>query len=217
MFTCHYDGCDSESDLSSEENYGSVANPDSPSILAAANFEKLMNSELNAVMCEWSRSNPKNSDGKHVRFETQADSSDSDLFYDENEDELNSQWVAENLPGGDSKNSDAVLNCPGCMVVLSLDCRRDPRFRTRYTSACPINCLVDETHILDDAPAEKTTKQRRRNRSLDKDSSVGPGEARMDSLSDRFAVNCEVCGVQVGTKSRDSAVINFSNVIASHA
>ena len=49
---------------------------------------------------------------------------DKDILYDENEDEENSKWVADNLPGGNSKTSDAVLNCAGCMSVLSVDCHR---------------------------------------------------------------------------------------------
>lgn len=45
---------------------------------------------------------------------------DKDPLCDYEEDEANAKWVQENLPGGKSEKSDAILNCPGCMSVLSL-------------------------------------------------------------------------------------------------
>ena len=47
-----------------------------------------------------------------------------DPFYDELADDRNEQWVRNNLSSRTARKTDAVLNCPSCFSVLSVDCQR---------------------------------------------------------------------------------------------
>ncbi|VDP71118.1 unnamed protein product [Echinostoma caproni] len=212
MFSCHYDGCDSDSESVSSE---SDENPIecAKSKIEARKFEDLMNAELDATAVHFSLPKSNNNISKHVRFSQKSDDEkgeddQDDLLYDETEDDSNSKWMIENLPGGLEKKSDAVLNCPCCMTVLAVNCHRHPRFRTKYTSEFPVNCVVDESEAV---PNSQPAKNKRR-----KCDSAQLHSRSTDRLQTYYAVKCDICGVVVGTKLNTSNVIQFSHVLASH-
>ncbi|KER23262.1 hypothetical protein T265_08834 [Opisthorchis viverrini] len=139
----------------------------------ALKFENLMDDELDGILQRSSETRAIKQ--RQVHFASTNDSTQDatlpsgeqdDELYDEDEDELNAQWVRDNLPGGNSRNSDAVLNCPGCMTLLSVDSHRDGRLKTHYQSTNPINCVIDETCTAQ--ASETHTRQSKRRRSSHK-------------------------------------------------
>ncbi|KAF5396809.1 hypothetical protein PHET_09877 [Paragonimus heterotremus] len=133
MFACHYDGCDSESELSSDACSQEEVDYVVYSKSEAQKFESIMNDELDVVVQDLMPCTHKIGGRRKVHFHTSCSehedsrialSEKDELFYDDEEDDKNAQWVRENLPGGQNRNSHAVLNCPSCMTVLAMDCRR---------------------------------------------------------------------------------------------
>nr|CAH8839394.1 unnamed protein product [Trichobilharzia regenti] len=189
--------------------------------IKAREFEELMDRELDALVRQ---THYKQADSRtvsqkknlKVRFQkTDADRDednvpiDKDPLCDYEEDEANLKWVQENLPGGQCKNSDAVLNCPGCMSVLSLDCHRHPHFKTQYYTEYPINCVVDETQVI----SRNILKPQRKSKS----STEGDLESRRNISKEYHIVNCKVCGNSVGRQDTKTNVIHFNNVLAGHS
>uniref|UniRef100_A0A023GKE8 Putative e2f-associated phosphoprotein n=1 Tax=Amblyomma triste TaxID=251400 RepID=A0A023GKE8_AMBTT len=144
--------------------------------------------------------------------------SNDDLFYDPEMDDEDEKWVNEQrreciFPGGpkDGKDgshvkplplSDAVLNCPGCMTLLCLDCQRHEIYNTQYRAMFVKNCVVDTKERLRCLPSRTS----RRGRNLP-DGVVDP--------RDIFnPVRCQVCRTEVAVYDRDE-VYHFFNVIAS--
>ncbi|TGZ66792.1 hypothetical protein CRM22_005129 [Opisthorchis felineus] len=221
MFACHYDGCETESDTPSEQS-------DEDDLYAARRkkealkFENLMDDELDGILQHSTVTRAVKQ--RQVHFAPTNDSTQEatlpaneqgDELYDEDEDELNAQWVRDNLPGGTSRNSDAVLNCPGCMTLLSLDSHRDGRWKTHYQSTHPINCVIDETCRAQ--ASETNTRQSKRPKSSHKQVGAATLEPETAELSPTlFPVSCEVCGVPVGTKNPKTNVVTFDNVLSSH-
>ena len=73
-------------------------------------------------------------------------------------DDEDQKWV-EDIRKGYSKgrfnqkekplpNSDAVLNCPACFIVLCLDCQRHETYDTQYRAMFVTNCTVDHSKQL---------------------------------------------------------------------
>ncbi|KAG5451548.1 E2F-associated phosphoprotein, variant 2 [Clonorchis sinensis] len=212
-----------------ESHFSSQSEPSDEDDLYAARrkkealkFENLMDDELDGIL--QSSSETRAIKQRQVHFaptnEVTQDATlhareQDDELYDEDEDELNAQWVRDNLPGGTSRNSDAVLNCPGCMTLLSVDCHRDGRWKTHYQSTNPINCVIDETCRAQ--ASETHTRQRKRPKSSHKQVGAATLEPETADLSPTlFPVSCEVCGVPVGTKDPKTNVVTFDNVLSSH-
>ncbi|THD22696.1 hypothetical protein D915_006500 [Fasciola hepatica] len=218
MFSCHYDGCESETDTSSSES-----EPDpvecALSRYKAKNFEELMNCELDSTVTCFNFPKIRDKDNRHVRFgntsdDEQKEPSCDDLFYDETEDELNAQWISEHLPGNSGKPSDAVLNCPCCMTVLTVSCRRHAKFRTKYSSKFPVHCIVDEACALSN-PKPAQAKRRKCDFTAMKSQTIA--NCLISNPIKQYAVKCGVCGIVVGTKQDKSDEVQFSHVLASHA
>ncbi|VDP99480.1 unnamed protein product [Trichobilharzia regenti] len=233
MFSTNYDGCDSDSSSSSGTNGVDYICITEDTKIKAREFEELMDRELDALVRQ---THYKQADSRtvsqkknlKVRFQkTDADRDegisfqqsfhstkdnvpiDKDPLCDYEEDEANLKWVQENLPGGQCKNSDAVLNCPGCMSVLSLDCHRHPHFKTQYYTEYPINCVVDETQVI----SRNILKPQRKSKS----STEGDLESRRNISKEYHIVNCKVCGNSVGRQDTKTNVIHFNNVLAGHS
>ena len=81
-----------------------------------------------------------------VRSSVKKDA-DDDLLYDAEADDEDSEWIERKRqeyllhPTRDPlsresrhplPSSDAVLNCPACMVLLCLDCQRHETYKTQY-------------------------------------------------------------------------------------
>lgn len=223
MFSCSYDGC--ESDSSSCNGKDDDTEFISSSVEEKARlFEHLMNEELDAIFQNYaepsSRSGKNNRKTKELKVHFEApqinepastrnvESCDSDLYFDTNEDTVNSEWVAENLPGGDSKTSDAVLNCPCCMSLLSVSCVRHPYYKTEYKSEFPINCSIDASKFIE--PRKLVKPYRKIGKAIHTDASK-----QLESEGSH-AVLCQICGLQVGIKDIKTNLVTFNNILASH-
>ncbi|CAH8483259.1 unnamed protein product [Schistosoma turkestanicum] len=129
MFSSDYDGCESDSSSSSDICYeNGNANATETSKAKAQEFDDLMNKELDSLIRGVYQKPTcvkiEKKQNKDLRVRFTRDQDDDDPLCDYEEDEANSKWVQANLPGGKSKKSDAILNCPGCMSVLSLTSHR---------------------------------------------------------------------------------------------
>ncbi|CAH8498452.1 unnamed protein product [Heterobilharzia americana] len=225
MFASSYDGCDSDSSSSSdthnEVGYASIIES---SKAKAIEFDELMNKELNAVVKQIHHNQPDCETGNklkknlRVRFLKEEDDYandednfpvDKDPLCDYDEDEANSKWVQENLPGGHCKKSDAILNCPGCISVLSLNCYRHPNFKTRYYTEYPINCFADETQVI----SRTMSKPHRKSKS----NAETDSESNRTTLKEYHPVTCKVCGNSVGFKEIKTNMVYLDNVLASHS
>ncbi|KAK6028825.1 glucosidase II beta subunit-like protein [Ostertagia ostertagi] len=119
-------------------------------------------------------------------------------FYDPEEDEQNEKWMQqrrkrttgissasktekEARPRIDG-NSDAVLSCPGCMVLLTRDCQRHEIYNDQYRAMFVENCRVDQASLK----IEKTGKEKRRERQRLRKMGLDPTEQAM------FVENCRV-------------------------
>ncbi|CAH8526282.1 unnamed protein product [Schistosoma rodhaini] len=160
-----------------------------------------------------SKTERKQNENLRVRFKKDHDDDgdfpvDKDPLCDYEEDEANAKWVQENLPGGKSKKSDAILNCPGCMSVLSLVSHRHPHFKTQYYTEHPINCLLDETQIITRTISKPHNAKKSSENSL---------ESNRNVTKEYHPVTCKVCGNSVGCKEIQTNVIYFNDVLASHS
>ncbi|KAK4469202.1 hypothetical protein MN116_006778 [Schistosoma mekongi] len=216
MFSANYDGCESDSSSSSDMRYESITET---SKVKALEFEELMDKELdllvNSIYDKSTYANKENKQSKNLRVQFRTEDSygdlpvDKDPLCDYEEDEANSKWVRENLPGGQCKESDAILNCPGCMSVLSLNSHRQPNSKTQYYTECPINCLVDETQVT-----SRTVSRPHKTKNSSLENSSVPNRTTMKEY---HPVSCKVCGNPVGCKEVKTNVIYFSNILASHS
>ncbi|XGW16907.1 hypothetical protein V3C99_001942 [Haemonchus contortus] len=149
-------------------------------------------------------------------------------FYDPDEDDQNEQWMQQqrkrttgtsNAAKNEKEarpridgNSDAVLSCPGCMVLLTRDCQRHEIYNDQYRAMFVENCRVDQTTIK----IEKTGKERRRERQKLRKMGVDPAQ-QPDSAEDTFLpVHCAVCSTNVAVMDHDE-VYHFFNVLTGYA
>lgn len=151
----------------------------------------------------------------------------NDLLYDPEEDKINEKFakhlqkVSQNGEAG-ATTTDAILNCPGCMSLLSLNCqrsvtpdqlyallfvnllyhvnihRRHFKYKTQYRTMFTFNCKVME----DNARGQIT---------IDLSDEAAP--AIIDGLKQ---VVCEICNTFVGVRESDG-VYHLFNVLASHS
>lgn len=101
-----------------------------------------------------------------------------------------------------STQSDAVLNCPGCMTVLCLDCQRHEVYKTQYRAMFSLNCKIDWS--------EKVTGKRGDCKKEKKEKSLA---SEPDIF---FNVRCSVCNSQVAVYDEDE-VFHFFNVLSSYS
>ncbi|VDN10422.1 unnamed protein product [Dibothriocephalus latus] len=124
MFSCRYDGHEEESSSS-----GSSSPKHSYSFEDADNFEEMMEKELQSDVLKVSAvGHAKNAD-KAEKTEKSNEPIDDDLLYDPNEDDDNAEWmkqfqVTSHGDQSGTSRTDAVLNCPSCMSLLSTNCQR---------------------------------------------------------------------------------------------
>ena len=141
-----------------------------------------------------------------------------DLFYDPNADDEDQKWaddlrkkytnqnVAKNKEQK-MPNSDAVLNCPACFMVLCLDCQRHEIYDSQYRAMFVLNCTVDHSQQL------KYPKQEQKRKGKKKKSEPGPSGVDPNDLFN--PVKCDRCTTQVAVYDRDE-VYHFFNVLASY-
>jgi len=57
--------------------------------------------------------------------------------------------------------SDAVLNCPACMTLLTLDCQRHEKYQHQYRAMFVSNCTIDTSEILRFPPTDPIESRRK--------------------------------------------------------
>uniref|UniRef100_A0A1I7WC36 Transmembrane protein n=1 Tax=Heterorhabditis bacteriophora TaxID=37862 RepID=A0A1I7WC36_HETBA len=133
---------------------------------------------------------------KKIAYETEQEMEiDQPDFYDEKEDDDNEDWVQRHRSAITGQNlhssfliknksnrpridngSDAVLSCPGCMILLTRDCQRHEIYNDQYRAMFVENCKVDETEPL---MIEKTGKEKRRLRQKMKKQGLDSSQLKM--------------------------------------
>nr|CDS28339.1 e2F associated phosphoprotein [Hymenolepis microstoma] len=189
LFACKYDGCSDDSS-SSEESDNNTAKDDN-------DFEERMKHELQSEVISYSRRNTK------TEKEASLEQPDDDLLYDPEEDKINERFTKHLQKANQNgqvcdETTDAILNCPGCMSLLCLNCQRHSKYKTQYRAMFTFNCKIadDTTHV----PAVID---------LSKDASSA-------TIEDLKKVVCEVCNTPVGLLD-SNGVYHLFNVLASHS
>jgi hypothetical protein len=184
------------------------------------------------------------------------DDGDEDLFYDKNADDEDQKWVDEQRSGHSKltcltaqgkqrqvrkcANSDAVLNCPGCMSLLSLDCQRHSVYKTQYRAMFVFNCDIDLDEKLEFQGSKKSARKKRpfkvgeeadkarsevavsssctstgtMGNSNSQECQTGPSLGSLDGNGFYYNVKCSVCQTKIAVRDQDE-VYHFFNVLAS--
>ncbi|KAM4624730.1 E2F-associated phosphoprotein [Polymixia lowei] len=159
-----------------------------------------------------------------------------ELLYDPDEDDRDQAWVdarrrqyssRRHIPGsrpGQAQglpSSDAVLNCPACMITLCLDCQRHEKYRTQYRAMFVMNCTVKRDEVLryktQNDKKQKNRKRRKGQKETTTASDVVPEPAPrgMDGEEVYHPVQCTECSTEVAVFDKDE-VYHFFNILASH-
>ena len=143
-----------------------------------------------------------------------------DLLYDPNADEDDQSWIdskrarhslSEEIDIHSNRmqthkkceNSDAVLNCAGCLSLLSLDCQRHELYKTQYRAMFVFNCDINFAEKFNFNQKTRTRKK--------KEEDVPSVRSQDDTY---YNVNCSVCKTQVAVYD-EHEVYHFFNVLAS--
>merc|ERR1711973_581175 len=132
--------------------------------------------------------------------------SNDDLFYDPNQDADDQTWVDSvrqsyqmSKPGDSVKklpNSDAVLNCPACFVVVCLDCQRHEIYKTQYRAMFVMNCSVVFDEVMK-VPVKAKKK--------------GKNKKIITHPDDEFhPVRCDQCKTEIAMYDKDE-IYHFFN------
>lgn len=165
--------------------------------------------------------------------------SNDELLYDPDEDDRDQAWVdarrrrhrdsrrigSNNAQSQGVPRSDAVLNCPSCMITLCMDCQRHEKYRTQYRAMFVMNCTVNKEEVLRyKAPQKKQKRQRKKRRHDQVDAEAegtqqGTTDSRlvgMDEDETYHPVQCTECSTEVAVYDKDE-VYHFFNILASHS
>lgn len=149
---------------------------------------------------------------------TAAEEANDDAFYDPDEDEDNERWAQRQRqkhfhPDPSQRtpplpNSDAVLNCPGCMTVLCRDCQAHETNAGQYRAMFVSDCNADLTVEVPGPLVNKRGAKKRRRGGRDPE----PGAGNDDMVF--HPVHCNFCQTRVGVVDNDE-VYHFLYVLAS--
>jgi len=158
------------------------------------------------------------SEGKESKKEKQKFKTDDDLLYDPNMDDEDQKWMDDlrrtyQSPGSSSglkknakvkplPNSDAVLNCPACFVVVCLDCQRHEIYKTQYRAMFVMNCSVVTDEVMK-VPVKINKKKNKKSKVV-----THPGD-------EFHPVRCDQCKTEIAMYDKDE-IYHFFNVVASH-
>ncbi|KAM8807120.1 EAPP protein, partial [Eudromia elegans] len=150
--------------------------------------------------------------------------SNDELLYDPEEDSRDQEWVDSQRRGYRNQsqvqqrqqkpravpNSDAVLNCPGCMTTLCLDCQRHESYKTQYRAMFVMNCSVNKEEIL-----KYRKKLNKRNKKMKHNKETTSMQTNQEEEEIYHPVMCTECATEVAVMDKDE-VFHFFNVLASH-
>ncbi|NXU49853.1 EAPP protein, partial [Turnix velox] len=152
--------------------------------------------------------------------------SNDELLYDPEEDNRDQEWVDSQRRGYRNQrripqqqknkpsavpNSDAVLNCPACMITLCLDCQRHESYKTQYRAMFVMNCVVNKEEIL-----KYRKKLKKRNKKMKQGKETASTESNQEEEEVYHPVMCAECSTEVAVMDKDE-VFHFFNVLASHS
>jgi len=149
--------------------------------------------------------------------------SNDDLLYDPDADTNDQKWVdmqrQRYQPNTNKKqklpNSDAILDCPACMVTLCLDCQRHDTYKNQYRAMFVQHCKVDLTETLKFPANSGKRKRKQKARFAD-----APSDTSSSAVSSSdfvyHPVYCDVCSTHIAMYDADE-VYHFFNVLASYS
>jgi len=181
---------------------------------------------------EMKLTNPHDSDEeKHCKYgdPNHGEIKPDDLF-DANIDEENEAWVYKHRRGGTEetvqiqqpghqskleqakllkpRNSDAILSCPCCFEIVSMDCQQHERYSNQYRAMFVMNIGVDWTQELVYCDKTKTL--------VDKPAApthhVPPEQENQQVY---YSVHCSACRTQVAALDMADEVYHFFGCCAS--
>ncbi|XP_071283014.1 E2F-associated phosphoprotein isoform X2 [Agelaius tricolor] len=193
-------------------------------------FQKEMEAELNTTMKtmegKWKSPEMDTQDvRKNRKHQQRRILSNDELLYDPEEDSRDQEWVDSQRRGYRNQrrapqqrqakpaavpNSDAVLNCPACMITLCLDCQRHESYKTQYRAMFVMNCVVNKEEILKYRKKVKRSKKRKHSKEID---SI---QSNQEEEEIYHPVLCTECSTEVAVMDKDE-VFHFFNVLASHS
>ena len=163
-----------------------------------------------------------------------SEDDDDNLFYDPVADDEDEKWAERKrneylcLPSGRSTSSgisaakvtesDAVLNCPGCMTLLCMDCQRHEVYKTQYRAMFSFNCRVDFGKKLQPKSSKRKGVTRRMGKEEEDDDEdhdgAGSESSKVKKKKNYYETRCCVCNTQVAVYD-DHEVYHFFNVLSS--
>ncbi|CAF3347811.1 unnamed protein product [Rotaria socialis] len=157
-----------------------------------------------------------------------------DLLYDPDEEEEDEKWMTkerlksrgvneiEKLDASALGPTDAVLNCPGCMVLVCHDCQRHETNRNQYRAMFVFNCAIDENrpvHVTV-ANSQKSSKRKKKNSNkrfkTDDPLAISDAQEAENEHDILRPVLCSECGTELGAYEPKEELYHFSNVLVSH-
>ena len=159
------------------------------------------------------------------------------FLYDENLDEEDEAYVNQHLRGGQQKssknaksetansiqkprNSDAVLSCPCCFRILSLDTQKHAKYSNQFRAMFVMGISVDWQHLLkyDDKvqglvryyPTTQTSSDSSATQVVAPDHAVNEND---DPIY--YAVSCANCQTMVAALDMTDEVYHFYDCLAS--
>ena len=160
----------------------------------------------------------KANDPKDSDLNSQGD----ELLYDERLDDEDETYVNEQLRGVKKpRNSDAILSCPCCFRILSLDTQQHYKYANQFRAMFVMGIAVDWQHRLKydnkaqglvrwDPPAQDPQANKPRVVASDQGNSQGQSE---DPIY--YAVSCANCHTQVAALDMADEVYHFYDCLAS--
>lgn len=167
--------------------------------------------------------------------------SNDELFYDPEMDDHDQKWIDQQRRAYQPKPtsvvakqqqgqtpgkprplplSDAVLNCPGCMSLLCLDCQRHATYSHQYRAMFVMNCTPDMTEVLHHTMLTKKKKSNKRKRPQtegqgDNCTSSSANDLTDDDVEVYHPVRCDLCKTEVAVYDKDE-VFHFFNILSSY-
>ena len=182
-------------------------------------FEREMNAELAdcALQAEL-EGGLRSANVQYDSDDPEENNDDVDPFYDPDVDDKDQKWVDKvrqshwpkaSSSDGHTKapNSSAILSCPACFQILSLDCQQHETYHHQFRAMFVMNCNVDLNAKLTFPLSKK--EQKKKQFKIRKNPDLDPEETYLP-------VKCEQCSTQVAVYDQDE-VYHFFNVLASQS
>ena len=134
---------------------------------------------------------------------------DDDAFYASSMDDEDERWV-EKQRGG--RVSDAILSCPCCLEIVTIDCQRHHRREGQYRAMFVRNVRVDASVALRPADAPDAADGTPANANA----RASAANEDADAEGPFHEVFCDSCGTSVGVRDADE-VYHFFHVFPSNA